>query len=84
MPIDVIVEFENGTKEYFYIPNTLMRWEKANPYKFKRNVLLGWDWAIPRYTFDTNTENGAIKSVIIDPSDLMADVKKDDNIFPKK
>ena len=39
---------------------------------------------MPRFTFETNTENGAIKSVVIDPSDLMADVKKDDNIFPKK
>jgi hypothetical protein len=84
MPIDVIVEFENGTKEYFYIPNTLMRWEKPNPYKLKGNILIGWDWATPRYTFETNTENGAVKSVIIDPTDLMADVKKDDNIFPKK
>ena len=84
MPLDVIVEFENGTKEYFYIPNTLMRWEKPNPYTYNRNVLSGWDWAIPTYAIDINLNKGRIKSVVIDPSDLMADVKKEDNIFPKK
>jgi aminopeptidase N len=85
MPIDLIVEFENGKKEYFYIPNTLMRWEKENPYTtLTRNVLAGWDWAIPTYSIEIAKEKGAIKSVIIDPSDLMADVKKEDNVFPKK
>ena len=85
MPIDLIVEFENGIKEYFYIPNTLMRWEKENPYTtLTRNVLAGWDWAIPTYSIEIAKEKGAIKSVIIDPSDLMADVKKEDNVFPKK
>ncbi len=85
MPIDLIVEFANGKVEYFYIPNTLMRWEKQNPYSgITGNVLTGWDWAIPTYTIDIAKEKGAIKTVIIDPSDLMADVKKEDNVFPKK
>lgn len=85
MPIDLIVEFENGKKEYFYIPNTLMHWEKPNAYPaLTRTILTGWDWAMPTYTIETAKDKGAIKSVIIDPSDLMADVKKEDNIFPKK
>ena len=32
MPIDLIVEYTDGSKEYIYIPNTLMRWEKPNVY----------------------------------------------------
>ena len=61
-----------------------MRWEKPNPFTLKRNVLLGWDWAIPTYTIDINSNKGAIKSVVIDPSDLMADVKKEDKKKKKK
>ena len=50
MPLDVMVEYTDGTKEFFYIPNTLMRWEKPNPYpEIKGNVLKGWDWAYPTF-----------------------------------
>ena len=85
MPIDLLVEFENGKKAYYYIPNTLMRWEKLSPYPTIPNtVLAGWDWAIPTYSIEVAKDLGVIKSVIIDPSDLMADVKKDDNQYPKK
>jgi hypothetical protein len=83
MPLDIIVEYTDGTKEFFYIPNTLMRWEKPNPYpNLKATVLKGWDWAYPTFTFEV--QKTTIKSITIDPEQLMADINKEDNIFPKK
>lgn len=83
MPLDIMVEYTDGTKAFFYIPNTLMRWEKPNPYPdVKATVLKGWDWAYPTFTFDVPGTN--IQSIVIDPSDLLADVNKEDNVFIKK
>ena len=85
MPLDVMVEYTDGTKEFFYIPNTLMRWEKPNPYpEIKGNVLKGWDWAYPTFTFEIAKPKDKIKSITIDPENMMADINKEDNIFPKK
>ncbi|MQP51592.1 MULTISPECIES: M1 family metallopeptidase [unclassified Flavobacterium] len=85
MPLDVIVEYSDGTKEFFYIPNTLMRWEKPNPYpEIKGKVLTGWDWAYPTFTFEIAKPKALIKSITIDPENIMADINKEDNIFVKK
>lgn len=81
MPLDILVTFEDGTKTSFYIPNTLMRWIKDNPYpEIQRTVLKGWDWANPMYSFDIQTNGKKIQSIVIDPSNLMADVNKKNNI----
>ena len=85
MPLDILVEYTDGTKEFFYIPNTLMRWEKPNPYAgIKGTVLKGWDWAHPTYFFEVPKSKGTIKSITIDPENLMADINKEDNSYPKK
>ena len=85
MPLDILVEYTDGTKEFFYIPNTLMRWEKPNPYTgIKATVLKGWDWAYPTYFFEIPKAQSNIKSITIDPSGLLADVNKEDNVFIKK
>lgn len=84
MPIDLLVVYEDGTQETFYIPNTLMRWEKPNPYEpLTRTVLGGWDWAYPTYTFEIAKPKSSIQAVVIDPSGLMADVNLGNNTFEK-
>jgi hypothetical protein len=83
MPLDIIIEYSDGTKEFFYIPNTLLRWEKPNPYPhLKATALKGWDWAYPTYTFEV--QKTTIKSITIDPEQLMADLDKENNVFLKK
>ena len=85
MPLDVMVEYTDGTKEFFYIPNTLMRWEKPNPYTgIRGNILKGWDWAYPTFTFEIAKPKAKIKSITIDPESLMADINKEDNVYPRK
>ncbi|WKW45949.1 M1 family metallopeptidase [Myroides sp. JBRI-B21084] len=80
MPLDVLVIYEDESSETFYIPNTLMRYTKANPYpNISRTVLNGWDWAYETYNFKFDTKGKKMKTLVIDPTQLMADVNKANN-----
>lgn len=84
MPIDVLVVYEDNTQETFYAPLQIMRAEKENPYpNIKRTVLPDWAWAYPTYEFTIDKPKGSIKAIVIDPSQLMADVNKEDNVYQK-
>jgi len=81
MPIDLLVIYEDDSSESFYIPNTLMRWHKENPYpEIPRTVVDGWDWAYPTYDLKVETKDKRIKTIVIDPSQLMADVNLKNNV----
>ncbi|HLV63002.1 M1 family metallopeptidase [Galbibacter sp.] len=79
MPIDVMVFYQDGTMEYFYIPLQMMYGEKSNPFQVKRNVLQDWVWGNPDYSFEIEKPKSSIKAVVIDPSNLMADVDRSNN-----
>ena len=82
MPIDLVVEYTNGEKEYIYIPLQMARAEKQGAYPgLKRTVQPDWAWAYPTYSLELNKEKSAIKSITIDPSGLMADVVPGDNKY---
>jgi hypothetical protein len=84
MPLDILVVYEDDSMESFYVPNPLMRFEKENPYpQIKRTVLKDWDWAYPTYEFSLSQGKAKIKSMVIDPSGLMADVNKENNYYEK-
>lgn len=89
MPIDLQVEFTDGTIEDFYIPLRMMYFEKENPTgsvgtEIKRTVLQDWAWGNPKYVFNIQKPINTIKKITIDPSGLMADVKKDNNVYEIK
>jgi len=85
MPMDVLVEYIDGSKESFYIPLRMMSFEKENPNPdTKRTVLNDWAWAQPTYSFEIQKLKSTIEKITIDPSGLMADVKKDNNVFEQK
>ncbi|MFN4025989.1 MAG: M1 family metallopeptidase [Flavobacterium sp.] len=82
MPIDLLVEYNDGSKESFYIPLRMMSFEKENPTpNIKRTVLSDWAWAFQNYSFTLSKPKNSIKQISIDPSGLMADVKKENNTF---
>ncbi|MBX9888216.1 MAG: M1 family metallopeptidase [Flavobacteriaceae bacterium] len=82
MPIDLLVEYTDGTMESFYVPLRMMNYEKANPNPaVKRTVLNDWTWAASNYDFTIAKAKGTIKKITIDPSGLMADVKQDNNVY---
>jgi hypothetical protein len=83
MPIDLSVEYLDGTKENFYIPLRMMNFEKENPNSnIKRTVLKDWAWAYPTFEFNIAKPKSSIKKITIDESGLMADINKENNIFP--
>jgi hypothetical protein len=82
MPIDLLVEYTDGTMESFYIPLRQMHYEKENPMPaVKRTVLSDWTWAASNYDFTIGKSKSTIKKITIDPSGLMADVKQENNVY---
>ena len=82
MPIDLLVEYNDGTMESFYIPLRMMSFEKENPNPaVKRTVLNDWAWAYPTFEFYISKSKASIKKITIDPSGLMADVKPENNVY---
>lgn len=73
MPIDITVNYADGSSENFYIPLRMMRGEKPSTATKKED----WAWAYPTYTLETSK---TIKSVEIDPSELMADINRENNV----
>ena len=85
MPIDIIVVYDDNTQASFYVPLQMMHYEKDNPYpNLKRTVLKGWDWAHQTYEFTLPKAKDAVRILVIDPSETMADVNKEDNVYYRK
>ncbi len=81
MPLEILVVYKDGSSELHYIPIGLMRGEKTNPYFFEWTVHKDWVWGNPMYSLVLNFPKDQIETIIIDPSNLMADVDKSDNYF---
>ena len=85
MPIDLLIEYSDGSKESFYIPLRMMSFEKANPTpEISRTVLRDWTWGDPNYSFNISKAKDKIKKITIDPSGLMTDVKPENNSYEIK
>ena len=82
MPIDLYVEYTDGTAETFYVPLRMMFGEKPNPYtQLKRTVLSDWAWSFGTYEFSIDRPKKDIKLMVIDPSEMMADFNKENNSY---
>lgn len=76
MPIEVKVDYKGGSSETYYIPLRIMRWEKPDAGK----VVEDWAWAYPTYELTIPTTQYGIEKIEIDPSGLMADVNRENNV----
>ena len=84
MPIDLYVEFDDGTSTNYYIPLQMMRGEKPpSAPRTLRTVLKDWAWAYPTYQFEASAGK-TIRKITIDPSKLMADVDNTNNVYIRK
>ena len=82
MPIDISVSYTDGTRETFYLPLRMMRGEKDNPYPgLKRTVLEDWPWTNPFYELTLDRPLGDLENILVDPSQLMADIRPKNNIW---
>ncbi len=83
MPIDLYVEYQDGTIESFYAPLRMMRGEKDNPIpSINRTVLLDWPWTNPTYSVEIPKPISEVKAVAIDITRTMADVNPSNNNYP--
>lgn len=83
MPIDLMVEYQDGSKKLFYMPLRIMRGQKANDEypDMQRTIEQDWPWVNPSYTFEIAKPASSIKRIEIDPSQRMADINRDNNVF---
>ncbi len=81
MPLDVVVEYTDGTSELFYIPLRMMRNIKPAENDMKRTVLEEWPWVNPTYSFSIDKPASTIKTIAIDPSQRLADIDQSNNVF---
>lgn len=81
MPVDLTVEYKDGSKENIYIPLQMMRWEKPSEGQEKRSVAKRWPWAYPTYEVVVTKPLSEINRITIDESGLMADVNRANNVY---
>lgn len=77
MPIELRVTFTNGKTQDFYIPLQMMYWQKPNTGELEET----WSWANPNYEMTLMFAKDQISKIEIDPSQKMADIKRDNNVF---
>ena len=83
MPLDILVQYEDGSVETYYIPLRMMHFVKENPFnEIKRTVVSDWAWAIPDY--ELVLPKKGVKQIVIDPTGMMADVNRENNNYIKK
>lgn len=80
MPVDLMVTFEDGTKELYYIPLSQTLGNKPiENQEVLRNDLIAWPWVNPEYTVRINRPVEQISRIEIDPTRRMADVNRENN-----
>jgi len=79
MPIDVLITYKDGSKEWHYIPLNLMYGNKPTEDDITRIIHSEWKWTHPTYNFSIDKKLIDIKSVEIDPSFRMADINRANN-----
>lgn len=80
MPIDVLLEYKDGSKQLAYVPMYLMFGAKpVEEPSIPRNVYEPWKWTHPTYVFEIDRKITDLKVVTIDPSERMADIERKNN-----
>lgn len=80
MPIDLYVEYEDGSREIYYIPLRIMRGAKGvENTEVQRITKEAWPWTNPTYTLKINNSVSKIKKIEIDSTNRMADIDRSNN-----
>jgi hypothetical protein len=80
MPIDLLLQFRDGSRELAYIPQYSMFGAKpAEGNSIPRIVYAPWKWTNPLYELDIDHRLTDLTLVEIDPSHRMADVNRLNN-----
>ncbi|SFN56799.1 M1 family metallopeptidase [Salegentibacter flavus] len=83
MPVELSIRFANGDHQIHYIPLQMMRWEKE-PETENWIQEKDWAWAYPTYELSIDSPLSEIESIEIDDTQLMADVNRENNVYPSE
>ena len=82
MPVDVKVTDADGNAYYYTIPLRIMRGHKAlENNDIKMELLEDWPWTHPTYEMECPLPKDKIHSIIIDPSNRLVDLSRDNNVY---
>ncbi len=80
MPIDLSIEYKDGSKQIAYVPMYLMFGEKpADDPAVPRTVHEAWKWTHLTYTVEVSRKLSEMKTIEIDASQRMADIERRNN-----
>jgi hypothetical protein len=84
MPIDVYVNYADGTKEVYSIPLQIMRGHKPQDAEGVNWIKAdSWSWTHPSYTLSISKPLSSISSIEIDPTQRLADINQENNSWEK-
>ena len=82
MPVDIVITKKDGTKMGYTIPLQIMRGAKgADLSGFNWIVSPDWAWTNPQYSLNLPVKLDEILSIVIDPSERMADIERINNVW---
>ena len=81
MPLDIEVQYSNGTIEDHYTPIRMM-WG-SRPLKEGEIPHIDWPWTFPTYSFKVPLNGVNIERIVIDPRGFTADADRENNEFPR-
>jgi hypothetical protein len=83
MPIDLLIQYNDGSQELIYIPQYLMFGLKpAEDQSIPRRIFEPWKFTDRNYIILLDKPVNAIKTMEIDPSRRMADIDRKNNLWP--
>ncbi|MEQ9423341.1 MAG: M1 family metallopeptidase [Cyclobacteriaceae bacterium] len=83
MPLEVFVEYTDGTKDVIYIPLAMMRGEKQKEYdKCEWVPYSDWPWTHSYYTISVSRPAEEINYIEIDATQRMMDIDRSNNVYP--
>ena len=82
MPVELLVTLTDGSQQQFYIPLFNLRGEKNFAENSNTTICSTWPWTHPNYRLTIPIKKGDIKSMTLDPQELVADLDLTNNVYP--
>jgi hypothetical protein len=81
MPIDLELNFKDGSKELHYIPLSLMYGDKPAENNTPRYIHEEWRWTHPTYIIEFKRKLTDLVQLEIDPTKRLADIERRNNLL---
>lgn len=83
MPVKVVVEYEEGEPDYFYIPLNSNGVIQQPRLEENWQVLAPWNWVSKSYYIEYANDKRKVKRIVIDPDEMTVDADRSNNVWPE-